>query len=166
MDKLFELSAELTLDATAFLQGLAQAEQAARTAATTMQSLQSAARSSWSAVAEAIQSATARMREFLALQGKSAPAAQGYATGIDYVPYNEFPARLHQGEAVLTALEARNWREGQASAAPVDAAALASAIASALSGTSVQMDSQAVGQLVAPAVSREIARQANTMKYT
>ena len=30
MDKLFELSAELTLEASAFVQGLARAEQAAR----------------------------------------------------------------------------------------------------------------------------------------
>lgn len=36
-----------------------------------------------------------------------------FATGLDYVPYNEFPARLHEGEAVLTKLEASNWREGR-----------------------------------------------------
>lgn len=31
-------------------------------------------------------------------------------TGLDYVPYDEFPALLHQGEAVLTAAEAERWR--------------------------------------------------------
>lgn len=31
----------------------------------------------------------------------------GYAYGLDYVPYDEFPALLHQGERVLTAAEAR-----------------------------------------------------------
>lgn len=164
MEKLFELSAELTLDAAAFLRGLAQAEQAARAAAAAMQRLQTAARSSWSGVAQAIQAATVSMREFLALRSSS-PAAPGYATGLAYVPYNEFPARLHQGEAVLTALEARNWREGRTATAPVDAAALSRAIASALSGTTVQMDGQAVGQLVTPTVSREIARQTATMQY-
>lgn len=30
-----------------------------------------------------------------------------YAYGLDYVPYDEFPALLHQGERVLTAAEAR-----------------------------------------------------------
>ena len=33
-----------------------------------------------------------------------------YATGIDYVPYDNFPALLHQGERVQTAVEARSDR--------------------------------------------------------
>lgn len=42
-------------------------------------------------------------------------AADGYAYGLNYVPYNNFPALLHEGEQVLTASEARSQRE----AAPV-----------------------------------------------
>ncbi len=42
---------------------------------------------------------------------------KGYATGLNYVPYDEFPALLHRGEAVLTAAEAREWRKGQATPA-------------------------------------------------
>lgn len=34
------------------------------------------------------------------------------AKGLDYVPYNNFPATLHEGEAVLTAREANAWRRG------------------------------------------------------
>ena len=34
------------------------------------------------------------------------------AKGLDYVPYNNFPATLHEGEAVLTASEANAWRRG------------------------------------------------------
>ena len=35
-----------------------------------------------------------------------------YAYGLDYVPYDEFPALLHQGERVLTAAEAREMDRG------------------------------------------------------
>lgn len=35
-----------------------------------------------------------------------------YAVGIDYVPYDNFPALLHQGERVQTAVEARSERLG------------------------------------------------------
>lgn len=44
-------------------------------------------------------------------------AVKGFATGLDYVPYDEFPAYLHRGEAVLTASEASVWRNGGSDAA-------------------------------------------------
>lgn len=37
--------------------------------------------------------------------------ALGHSGGLDYVPYSGYTARLHQGEEVLTATEARNRRE-------------------------------------------------------
>lgn len=37
----------------------------------------------------------------------------GFATGLTNVPYDDFPAMLHKGEAVLTASQAREWRAGE-----------------------------------------------------
>lgn len=39
--------------------------------------------------------------------------APGRAVGLDYVPYDNYTARLHEGEAVLTKLEADKWRNGK-----------------------------------------------------
>ena len=39
-------------------------------------------------------------------------SAGSHAIGLDYVPYNNYPAILHRGEAVLTAREADAWRRG------------------------------------------------------
>lgn len=59
----------------------------------------------------------------------SASGAEGYATGLNYVPYDGFPAILHRGEAVLTAQEANDWRSGN-SGVSIDYNRLAAAIAS------------------------------------
>ena len=42
------------------------------------------------------------------------PGVDGsHASGLNYVPYNDYVARLQVGEAVLTASEARAWRGGE-----------------------------------------------------
>ena len=46
------------------------------------------------------------------LQGVTLPSNGSYAVGIDYVPYDNFPALLHQGERVQTAEEARSGGSG------------------------------------------------------
>ena len=60
----------------------------------------------------------------------SASGIGQYATGLNYVPYDGFPAILHRGEAVLTAQEATDWRSGTGSGATIDYDRLAAAISS------------------------------------
>ena len=45
--------------------------------------------------------------------GVSAGAIPGYATGLDYVPRDNFIARLHEGEMVLTKAQANAYRGGR-----------------------------------------------------
>ncbi|MGN0778894.1 MAG: hypothetical protein ACI4MJ_07095 [Aristaeellaceae bacterium] len=178
MAQLFELSAALTLDTAGFLRSVSVAEAAARrlqatldsrmaAAAASMARLQSSGTMAWSSIAASIAQAIQKTQEYLALTG-SGRAAPGFATGLDYVPYNDFSARLHEGEAVLTKAEATAWRrgEGGTSSPAIDYDRLAGAIASALSGTSVQMDGQAVGALVAPSVSRAMGKKTLSRKHT
>ncbi len=81
-----------------------------------------------------------------------------HADGLDYVPYDNYVARLHQGEAVLTADEARGWRSGESEA-------LLSAILAELKAQRdrpIQMD----GQSVAEIVSTHLSRSARTSLYS
>ncbi|MCC0643928.1 MULTISPECIES: hypothetical protein [unclassified Clostridioides] len=45
--------------------------------------------------------------------GTKAGDAAGVAFGLNYVPYNEYSARLHEGEMVLTKQEANQYRSGK-----------------------------------------------------
>ncbi|GCD81931.1 hypothetical protein PTHTG4_09930 [Parageobacillus thermoglucosidasius] len=46
-------------------------------------------------------------------------AVKGYAGGLNYVPYDRFPALLHRGEMVLPRGEADEYRKGRASGVSV-----------------------------------------------
>ena len=55
----------------------------------------------------------ASITPFSWLPSLSVPEIPKLSTGLKYVPFDEYPAFLHRGEAVLTAAEARVWRNGQ-----------------------------------------------------
>lgn len=69
-----------------------------------------------------------------------------FKTGLDYVPYDEFPANLHEGEAVLTKVEAMTWR------AMKDAARGATPMAADLATINRPMTARDVGKAVNGAI--------------
>lgn len=75
------------------------------------------------------------------------------AIGMDFVPYDEYPALLHRGEMVLTAAEASTYRLALNGVGGSGGGVDYSALASAMSGLTVQMDGRTVGRLVEPHVS-------------
>lgn len=90
-------------------------------------------------------------------------SANGLASGLDYVPSNGMRAVLHEGEAVLNKRNATAWRNG--GQPQISAAALASAVSSALEGMAVVMDKEQVGRLTAQTVSRELERKARAGRF-
>ena len=98
-----------------------------------------------------------------------ASAVKAFATGLDYVPYNGFPAFLHEGEAVLTKLEANDWRQGAAQAPAPDwgelGAVVAQAVREGMRGVGVYVDRERLGEALTEPVSRQIADLAYAGRY-
>lgn len=135
----------------------------------------------WNSVVGWISSAVDKVMEFLGLASEAEKTAvriggdggyyggggASFATGITRVPYDNFPALLHRDEAVLTRTQAADWRAGRSG--NVDVSAIASAVYSAvvagMSGVSVNMDSQRVGDMVTGRVSQNIAMAAWEGRY-
>lgn len=89
------------------------------------------------------------------------------AKGDSYVPYDNYPAMLHRGEAVLTADQARNWRNGRPDGIDADMLynAVAEAVAAAVGSIQVNMDGAAVGNMVTNQVSRNMYRKQAGRRY-
>ena len=51
---------------------------------------------------------------------KTTSTVRQYANGLDYVPYDGYPAILHEGERVLTRREADDYRSNRGSGKPAD----------------------------------------------
>lgn len=93
--------------------------------------------------------------------------APSKATGLDYVPYDNFIAKLHAGEAVLNRADATAYRSGNAGGISAESIsqAVAVAVREALDGVGVYMGADRVGDLVTQRVSRNIAKGARAMRY-
>ena len=90
--------------------------------------------------------------------GLSAGDFKPHAIGMDYVPYDGYLAALHEGESVLTAEEARVWRNFKTGATSsrnnIDYGALSGAIwdsAPAMGGGNVYLDGRTVGRVISGA---------------
>lgn len=103
------------------------------------------------------------------IQRLTNPKGASFATGLDYVPNDNFAANLHEGEAVLTKAEAADWRRG-GSVQAIDYAAMGSAVGSAvreaLSGIGLYTDDGTrIADMVTQRVSRNIAREAKNRRF-
>ena len=79
----------------------------------------------------------------------------GFASGLDFVPRDDFAARLHYGEAVLTKEEATAWRNGQQSG--IDYDRLAEAMAQR--PMAFNIDGKAFAVMLARELSRSIGNR-------
>lgn len=72
----------------------------------------------------------------------SLPQIPRLNVGMDYVPYDEFPAYLHKGERVLTAQENANY------SGSIDYEKIGAAVASALEGMGIAVEGRQFGRVV------------------
>lgn len=98
---------------------------------------------------------------------KNYGAGRSFATGLDYVPYDNFVAKLHAGETVLNRADATAYRAGNVGGISAESIsqAVAVAVREALDGVGVYMGADRVGDLVTQRVSRNIAKGARAMRY-
>lgn len=80
------------------------------------------------------------------------------AKGLNYVPYDNYPALLHRGETVLNQDDGRRWRQGGSGGFNSRDlyGAIASAVASAVSEIQINLDGKSVGNAVTNQVSRNM----------
>lgn len=91
-----------------------------------------------------------------------------HAKGLNYTPYDGYIAELHRGEVVLNQAQSREYLNGGSSGIDADAIAgvVAEAISNAMSGMAINMDGTQVGNVVTSQVSRNLAAQMRSRRYT
>ena len=93
----------------------------------------------------------------------------GGRVGRDYIPYDDYLMRLHEGEAVLTKAEATAWRRGE-SGGSGDLSwlpgAISASVREAMRGMAVNMNGERVGDIVTDTVSQNLAQRAWEERYS
>ena len=91
------------------------------------------------------------------MTGKPGGGGRGSASGLNYVPYDDYHVRLHRGEAVLNRSQSESWRQnGSGFNTQQLYSAVASAVAEAVSNIQINMDGKAVANAVTGQVSRNM----------
>lgn len=90
-----------------------------------------------------------------------------FAKGLWDVPYDNYLAKLHRDEMVLTASQARQYREGRNGGmnTALMYQTIADAVAAAVGDIQINMDGEAVGNAVASTVSRNIYKKSVSRRY-
>lgn len=85
----------------------------------------------------------------------------GHASGLDFVPRDNYLARLHYGEAVLTHSEANDWRRGQKNGDGMNMEMLAEMITSAISErpVAINIDGKAFATIMSRQMSKAIGNR-------
>ena len=86
------------------------------------------------------------------------PALPSHATGLSWVPHDNYIARLHAGEAVLTRQQADVWRSGSAGVSTQRIEALLSGILAAMQQpVPAVIDGDSVYGYVSSRMTRDVA---------
>lgn len=119
--------------------------------------------SAGSSVVSALNSVASEIGSISFPTGESAEGS--HAKGLDYVPYDDYSALLHRGEMVLTASQARKFREGNNQ--NVDISALVTEISSAIKDSmqDVTVKSYLSGRDITDDVNRNTVRALKARRF-
>lgn len=94
-------------------------------------------------------------------------APKGQAKGDWYVPYDDYPSLLHRGEMVLTASQARKYREGEANGTGgMSPTEFAMAMRAVMGDMGVYIGKERAGNLLTKQISKNMAREARGRRYS
>lgn len=91
-------------------------------------------------------------------------SGNGFAKGLNFVPFDRFPALLHRGEQIVTASQARRNR---ANSGGLNTDAIASAVAGAIRSAmqDVSVNSYLSGKDITDSVDRDMARKLKARRF-